>query len=273
MGASESKPQKEIRIDHYVVIGVLSETATSVHFQATDTITNSRVVLKLFTSSDCGECRIAARLRGCGHPNVVPILDVFRAGAHLAVVTPLASCTLLQYVRPNAEFFVRGIMRQLLSGIAFLHSIGITHRDIKPQNILIMSAEPRIAITDFDLASERAAETDVAGTPAFMAPEVFTGCGSAPADVWAAGIVMFAILTGTVPFYWAETQQQMQAALAVRPVPYPDHMFGRFSEDCMDLLRRLLTKDPSRRVTAAEALKHRWFRQLDISRQSESVGR
>ena len=101
----------------------------------------------------------------------------------------------------NAKF----IFRQIIQGIQYVHTKGVLHRDIKLDNILLTS-EGDVKICDFGvskiIASKSQLQTEQCGTPAYIAPEVFKGKGyfGFKSDIWSAGVVLYAMLFGTVPF-------------------------------------------------------------------------
>ena len=162
-----------------------------------------------------------------------------------------------------------------------VHSQGIAHRDIKPENILL-AADGTIRISDFGVslafnvdasdASDRVRATE--GTAAFMAPEMTLGLFaaddvasslSAPADfstrqcdVWAAGVSLFNLVFGTVPFN-ARTVLQMYEVIARHPLVFPESRGVSVSPQLRHLLQLILDKNPQTRATLAEIREHAWF--------------
>ena len=163
------------------------------------------------------------------HPYVVKLLDVFDEGAEtIFLVTQFAAGGDLVDAIVDAggsltEVRARSICFQLLSAVEHLHCIGITHRDIKPENVVLLS-ETRVLLADFGLARHTAdlrdggvGETNICGTPEYMAPETIMNssymprkftyrksaagvCVGAGVDVWACGVVAFIVLGGYSPF-------------------------------------------------------------------------
>ena len=167
------------------------------------------------------ELRILKTVR---HPNVVCLHEVFHSSSKVYMVMELATGgDLFDRVYdggPLSEKQARSVMRMVLSGIAYLHDAGITHRDIKMENLLFKHPgdESRIMISDFGLAHMRAhldyyysprgtgsreqvGMSTTCGTPEYLAPEVLEGeCYSPLVDEWSAGVVAFTVICGAMPF-------------------------------------------------------------------------
>lgn len=116
------------------------------------------------------------------------------------------------------------IMRQLISGIAYLHECGIIHRDLKPENILIETLTPddfRIKITDFGLSklgSPHELIFDCCGTPAYVAPEVLHKVGyRSQVDLWACGIILYSMISKTFPFQSKDRKQTFMQIKQMEP--------------------------------------------------------
>jgi serine/threonine-protein kinase len=152
------------------------------------------------------EARAVARLN---HPNIVSVYDFSNAdpaGAFFAMEY-VEGCTLEESLRHGQELDLAHalhVMRQLLDGLGYAHARGVIHRDIKPSNLL-STDDGRIKITDFGIAKTGSLKHTMTGlmigTPAYMAPERYTGGGiDHRCDVYSAGVLMFELLTGRKPF-------------------------------------------------------------------------
>ena len=163
-----------------------------------------------------------------------------------------------------SETNARHVMRQLLEALRHLHGMGITHRDIKPENILCTDANGLdIKLADFGLSSLAEASSMMrsqCGTPIYMAPEMLQrrpyGAG---VDVWSAGIVMYTVLSGTLPFY-AENHGDFVDLLLSEAVSFPEDEWGGISREATDLISGMLAVDPKRRLSVEEVLAHPWMR-------------
>ncbi|MEX2534975.1 MAG: serine/threonine-protein kinase [Trueperaceae bacterium] len=190
--------------------------------------------------------------RGLVHPNLNPVEDWLELAGRPGVVMPFVPGTLLNrwHAGGNRQPFLTAFAG-VLRALAHLHELGIVHRDVKPENILV-DREGHAVLVDYDLATGIDAEEEqimAAGTVAFLSPEQARGePATAASDLYAAGVILFWGLTGEVPFTGTVDQvvrahvgSQPPAARRVDPelVPFEP------------LLERLLAKDPERRYHSA----------------------
>nr|WP_298985437.1 Stk1 family PASTA domain-containing Ser/Thr kinase [uncultured Micrococcus sp.] len=209
------------------------------------------------------EAKTAARL---SHPHVVAVLDQGHTddgdGGVLAylVMELVPGHTLRTVVREDAPLTPRealAVLAPAVDGLAAAHRAGLVHRDVKPENVLV-STDGRITVADFGLS--RAATTHTAtgqalvGTPAYLAPELITGgTADARADVYAAGIVLFELLTGRQP-YPAATPIRVAYRHVHERVPVPSSVVPGLPEPLDDLVLWCTEPDPADRPADAGAL-------------------
>ncbi|MDT3441128.1 MULTISPECIES: serine/threonine-protein kinase [unclassified Pseudofrankia] len=198
------------------------------------------------------EARIVAKLRD--HPHVVTVLDVVSDGGLPWIVMELVeSRSLAQLVRatgPLPPERVATIGVAVLAALVAAHGLGITHRDVKPANILIGDGG-RVVLADFGVASHDGQPT-IAGGPvgtlAYIAPEQFAGVRGKPAgDLFSLGATLYFALTGASPFSRSTEAATIEAVLhhvPTRPAG-PDRL--------VDAVLGLLVKDLAGRITADEA--------------------
>ncbi|KAG0671522.1 hypothetical protein C6P45_000354 [Maudiozyma exigua] len=169
----------------------------------------------------------------------------------------------------------REITRQILEAIEYIHSMGISHRDLKPDNILIEQDDPvLIKITDFGLAKVQATESGLktfCGTLAYVAPEVLNNRSNAQAasnekneysnmvDMWSLGCLVYVILTSHLPFSGSTEADLYDKIIhgSYHDAPLRDY---RVSEEAKDFIDSLLQVDVTKRLTAKKALQHPWIR-------------
>ena len=154
-------------------------------------------------------------------------------------------------------------MRQIFTGLEYLHTCGITHKDLKPDNILVTSADPlTVKLTDFGL-SELANRHDLmiaaAGTPVYVSPELIKKQGyTSLTDVWACGVILYQMVAHKLPFRGVNNQQTLKAILHQEPnFDLPE--FDTVSASCKSFIVKCLEKDPAKRMTVSEALDHEFL--------------
>ncbi|KAK3010548.1 hypothetical protein RJ639_011159 [Escallonia herrerae] len=200
-----------------------------------------------------------------GHPNIIQLFHIYEGDDFLLLVTDLCDSPDL-YDRvskgPLSEPEAAGILSSLMGAIGYCHRLGVAHRDIKPDNVLFDSWN-RLKLADFGSAewfggNERRAMSGVVGTPYYVAPEVLSGREyNEKVDVWSAGVVLYVMLAGVPPFY-GETPAETFEAVLRGNLRFPTRIFRSVSPEAKDLLRKMLCKDPSRRLSADQVLRHPW---------------
>ena len=173
---------------------------------------------------------------------------------------------LFQMIEPDvgmSSCLAQTYMKQLLTGLQYLHNLGIVHRDIKPENLLI-NDEGALKISDFGMATlfrckgkERLLDRKC-GTKPYCAPEIFVKPYKAqPADIWSCGIVLIAMLTGELP--WADTtceefiNYKNDSYITVTP-------WSKLGNATLSLIRKILAIDPNKRLTIDQIMKHPWMK-------------
>jgi eukaryotic-like serine/threonine-protein kinase len=194
--------------------------------------------------------REARAIAALSHPNVVILYDVAREGAAPFVVMELvASRSLAELLRDGAlpPQRVVAIGAAVAAALQAAHAAGITHRDVKPGNVL-MAHDGRIKLTDFGIARNPADQTLTAtglmlGSPAYIAPEIASGGPVNPAsDLWGLGATLFAAVEGRPP-YDAGSAMATVASVVQGEVPRPS-----CSGPLAEVIRGLMVKDPARRM-------------------------
>ncbi|CAD6241808.1 unnamed protein product [Miscanthus lutarioriparius] len=162
---------------------------------------------------------------------------------------------------PLPEPEAAGLVAQLADALAGCHRRGVAHRDVKPDNLLF-DASGALRLGDFgsaDWFGDGRPLTGLVGTPYYVAPEVVAGKEyTEKVDVWSAGVVLYMMLSGTVPFSGATAGDIFQAVLRGN-VRFPPRAFAAVSPEAKDLMRRMLCKDVWRRLSAEQVLRHPWI--------------
>ena len=160
----------------------------------------------------------------------------------------------------------RRYFRQLVSALGYVHKKGVVHNDVKPANLLL-SAQHVLKLSDFGCAEFVSHFTSgdqisrSVGSPAFQSPEIAGGAddfSGSKVDVWAAGVTLYQMVTGTMPFD-ADHLMELMEKIGSQDLVVPEDT----PADLADLLRRILHKDETQRIDVAEILRHEWMQVPD----------
>ncbi len=203
------------------------------------------------------EARATSRI---DHPNVIRVFDFgyAEAGFYFLTMELLAGRPLEDLVQESAPLRPARAMRLLLEiadGMARAHELGVIHRDLKPDNVMVDTSAgiERVTIVDFGLSKIEEGSTalltgegDVIGTPDFMAPEQWQGRNvDARADVYAFGIMAYEMLSGQLPYGGDNLIQKLQQHLYAIPLALADHPgLAELPAGLSDLVMRCMAKDP-----------------------------
>jgi calcium-dependent protein kinase len=136
------------------------------------------------------------------------------------------------------------------------------HRDIKPENILIDGKHENIKLVEFNASKKFDPGTKISepyGTLYYIAPEVLMVDYDEKCDIWSIGVIMFVLLSGTMPFE-GENEEKIKKKIIVGDYKMEGSVWEGVSEEAKDLIRKMLTYDPSQRISAVTALEHEWFK-------------
>ncbi|KAK5623009.1 Calcium/calmodulin-dependent protein kinase type II subunit delta [Crenichthys baileyi] len=156
-------------------------------------------------------------------------------------------------------------IQQILEAVLHCHQMGVVHRDLKPENLLLASKLKGAAVklADFGLAIEVQGDQQAwfgfAGTPGYLSPEVLRKDPyGKPVDMWACGVILYILLVGYPPF-WDEDQHRLYQQIKAGAYDFPSPEWDTVTAEAKDLINKMLTINPAKRVTAADALKHPWI--------------
>lgn len=168
--------------------------------------------------------------------------------------------------RPLKEMYAKKYLKQLLDGLKYLLDNNIIHRDLKPQNIL-MTDSLDIVLTDFGFARHIDMDNDVmiqtlCGTPMYMAPEIMKYKKyDIKSDLWSVGVILFQMLFARPPFD-AKNFIDLIKNIESKEIKIPPEF--DISNNCKDVLKGLLQKEPSKRMSWEELFNHDWFKKDEI---------
>ncbi|CAG8700025.1 20193_t:CDS:2 [Gigaspora margarita] len=168
------------------------------------------------------------------------------------------------------EDVVKFYVAEVSLGLNYLHSKKIVHRDLKPDNVLL-DEKGHAHLTDFNIAvhfNERKPLTSVAGSMAYMAPEVLTKQGYLNSvDWWSLGVIMYELLFSKRPFR-GKTNVQLTHAILHDPLHFPDNVYELVSRECIDCLKRFCERDVNKRLGCGpngleDIKRHPWFKDIE----------
>ena len=250
----------------YAVTARIAHGGMATVYQATDTRLDREVALKVmhaelardedFVRRFIGEAKSVARL---SHQNVVAVYDQGADGPFLYLTMEyVPGRTLKQLLRDSGRFSpatALEIMAGVLDGLAAAHASGIVHRDVKPENVLV-TADGRIKVADFGLARALSAAGHtraglLIGTVAYVPPEQVTGGTTGPGgDVYSAGVMLFELLTGRLPFT-GDTPLSIAYQHVNTDVPAPSAIAPGIPAPVDQLVLAATSRDPARRPADA----------------------
>ncbi|CAH8388697.1 unnamed protein product [Eruca vesicaria subsp. sativa] len=300
-------PRDRTSIDDFEIIKPISRGAFGRVFLAKKRTTGDLFAIKVLKKADmirknAVESILAERdiLINVRNPFVVRFFYSFTDRDNLYLVMEYLNggdlYSLLRNLGCLEEDIVRVYIAEVVLALEYLHSEGVVHRDVKPDNLLI-AHDGHIKLTDFGLSKvglinstddlsgpgtslldeeesrlptsehqlERRKKRSAVGTPDYLAPEILLGTGhGATADWWSVGIILFELIVGIPPFN-AEHPQQIFDNILNRNIPWP-HVPEEMSAEAHDIIDRFLTEDPHLRLGArgaAEVKQHSFFKDIN----------
>lgn len=210
-------------------------------------------------------------LKTLDHPNIMKLYEFYEDTTFWYIVTEVYSGgelfdEILKRKRFN-EVDAAIIIKQILSGITYMHKHNVVHRDLKPENILLESKEKNadIKIIDFGLSTYLDAlkgKRDKLGTAYYIAPEILTGLEcTEKCDVWSTGVILYILLSGCPPF-GGQDESQILSRVKKGTFTYNLPQWSQVSDEAKDLINQMLTYSPKSRCSAKKALDHIWIRRM-----------
>lgn len=274
---------KAVFVDHYIFGDSIGAGSYAEVRECIDTVSLRRCAVKIIDknylkrqapralANQMQEIRL---LRSLKHPNIISLIECHFVGPKVYIFLEHCTFVLHDLLQEQADGrfhcsqMIRNLFEQLANGVAYLHSVGIVHRDIKPQNLLIANCGT-LKLIDFgvsrvlsmwereDLCSHNE------GSPLFQAPEVISASGQQYAgfkvDVWSAGVTLYLMLFGRYPFE-AEALLGLYDKILSEELSFPEQTEIPSKLVACDLLSFMLDKDHQKRATIKEVLDHPWLR-------------
>ncbi|CAN4113925.1 unnamed protein product [Withania somnifera] len=227
---------------------------------------------KLLTDEDVDDVRREIQIMHhlSGHINVISIKGAYEDAVAVHVVMEL--CTggeLFDRIVKRGHYSERqaaGLARTIVGVVEACHSLRVMHRDLKPENFLFVNEEEdsQLKTIDFGLSmffKPGQIFDDIVGSPYYVAPEVLRKRYGPAADIWSAGVIIYILLSGVPPF-WGESEEEIFDEVLHGDIDFELNPWPKISQGAKDLVRRMLVRDPRKRLTAHEVLCHPWV-QID----------
>jgi serine/threonine-protein kinase ULK4 len=228
------------------------------------------------------EVAIAENLNGTN--NVCQVANWYETRNHLWIVAEICAGgdlagVLKQDEKITPESQVRTLAAEIVNGLVGMHANGVILADLKPGNILFTeTGEVRLSgfsvsqrVSDLEAALRESKQVPRRGSPFYMAPELFfeSGSHSFASDIWALGVVIYEMVTGTTPFGFCKSFQELQRTVMAANSLAPDLREG--SEELRHLVARMLAKDPTERIRWKELVSHPWWSAKDTVVQWQQI--
>lgn len=211
-------------------------------------------------------------LKLLNHPNIVNLVEVMKSGKYIGIVLEYASGgELFDYILHHKylkENVAKKLFAQLVSGVDYMHSKGLIHRDLKLENLLL-DKHKNVIISDFGFVNSYNKDKNdfmktSCGSPCYAAPELVltqSPYEGRKVDIWSLGVILYAMLSGYLPF--DDDSENEDGADIVRlyhyicktPLTFPEYV----SPLARDLLRKIIVPDPKRRINMNEIRNHPWL--------------
>ena len=263
--------EKDIKIGNYLIKKTLGKGTFGKVKLGIYLPKNKKVAIKILEKKRLKEEDDLIRLKRefemlsqFNHPNVITVSEIFESSdAYFTVMEYCDGGELFNYIVKNkylSEEKSAFFYYQLINGLEYIHSLGIVHRDLKPENLLLTQDEI-LKIIDFGLSNYfksnqlELLETPC-GSPCYASPEMLSGenYDGFKIDIWATGIILFAMLCGYLPFDHKDNDKLFMKILECK-IQYPKNL----SKESKDLLKKILIPDPRRRITIAEIKRHPFY--------------
>uniref|UniRef100_A0A3Q2XGM8 Calcium/calmodulin-dependent protein kinase IGa n=1 Tax=Hippocampus comes TaxID=109280 RepID=A0A3Q2XGM8_HIPCM len=206
-------------------------------------------------------------LKRIKHDNVIGLEDFYESRTHYYLVMQLVSGgELFDRILDRGVFTEKDaslVIKQVLEAVDYLHENSIVHRDLKPENLLYYSADEnaKIMVSDFGLSKtlEHGVMSTACGTPGYVAPEVLAQKPYSKAvDCWSIGVITYILLCGYPPFF-EENETRLFSKIMRAEYAFHSPFWDEISESAKDFIRNMMEKNPMKRFTTEQALRHPWI--------------
>jgi len=208
-------------------------------------------------------------LKDLDHPNIVKMFEFLEDEKRIYIVTEICKGgELFDEILNRSKFDERDaaiVMKQLLSAVNYCHKNNIVHRDLKPENILLEQDRDleKIKVVDFGTSLVYDMDRNLdekLGTAYYIAPEVIKKSYTEKCDLWSSGVILYILLSGEPPFNDPRADNEaIMKKVEIGKYDMDHGVWKSISREAKDLVKKLLTYDPSERISAEDALQHPWI--------------
>jgi len=208
------------------------------------------------------------------HPNILKLFEYYYdEKENIYIITEyIRGEELFNKIQEKGKFSEEDtaiIIKSVLQAITYCHSCGIIHRDLKPENILIPAGKGKVDYTllkiiDFGASVLKKDDGKISfrfGTPYYIAPEVLLESYNEKCDVWSIGVITYLLLLGQAPFDGDDDDIICQKIIQ-EEIDYENSKIKALSPEAVDFLKKLLEKDPEKRISSSQALEHAWIKKF-----------
>jgi len=277
-----TQPEERTRtIGHYALSKTIGEGTFGKVKLSTHTLTGEKVAVKILEKdkiTDVNDVERVAReihiLKLIRHPNIIQLYEIIETPKQLYLVMEYCNGgELFEYIVANNRIKEKEACRffqQIISGVEYIHKLGVVHRDLKPENLLL-DYNMNIKIVDFGLSNtykEGQTLKTACGSPCYAAPEMIAGkrYNGLQVDIWSCGVILFAMLCGYLPFEDANTSNLYKKILN------GDFQIPRFiSNEARDILKGILNTDPQKRFNIQDIRNHAWYNLIPKEREADGI--
>jgi tRNA A-37 threonylcarbamoyl transferase component Bud32 len=266
-------------LDLYIIKDTIGSGSFSIVKLAINKITKQEVAVKIMNKNKMTSLALeAARIeieimKICNFPYIIKFIEAYENIDYIYIFMEYCpGGTLLNYINKRnykiSEKLIATIIYKICLAIYYFHSYGITHRDLKLDNVLMTSEDDNadIKILDFGLSkiigpNEKCSEPY--GTVTYCAPEIILKkLYTKNVDSWSLGVITYTLLYGTFPFFH-EKQEILNTMIVKFQPAYKGNKITNVSEEGLNFVQNLLIKDPNKRMSIKQALEHKWFKRLN----------
>jgi len=210
-------------------------------------------------------------LKTISHPNIVQLFETMEDPNTIYLIMELVKGSdlfdisdVLGTLRPAS---VAALLTPLLTALSYLHSRGVVHHDIKPENIIVDYSQNTLKLTDFGSSkfSSNSHAGAYGGTLNYMAPEVLLNMRGArnvcdkAVDVWSIGVLTYLLISGVHPFDSGKSHENILNRIIAGKFDFKQPVWEKVPKECKDFIKRCLVVDPKKRATVSDLLKHTWI--------------